>query len=125
MKTRHLFLSLAFIVFSSGFILLQNTHPHVSISGKTSGVITLGEIIGQKLVVNKSAYVVESFKIVVGSGESVHYIDIAGDIVDKNASNLIRIQPSGTEIRVNNIVLSTLGKMTLAPDMKFVLIDKQ
>ncbi len=125
MKTKHLFLSFAFVVFSSGFIFFQNSHPLVTISGKASGLITLGEIVGQKLMVDKSTYVVESFTVVAGSGEFAQYVDVKGDIVDKNASNMIRILPDGTEIHFRSIVMSTLGKVTLAPEMKFVLVDKQ
>ncbi len=122
MKTKHLSLSFAFVIFSLGFIYVQNDFPHVSVSGKTSGNITLGEVIGQQLVTDKAMYNVESFTIVVGSGDSAFTIDIEGSFVDKRASNRLRTQPPGTSLIFRNITLVSEGKVFIAPEMKFTII---
>lgn len=122
MKTKNLSLSFAFVIFSLGFIYVQNDYPHVSVSGKTSGNISLGEVIGQQLIPDKSTYNVESFSIVVGSGDSVFTIDVEGSFVDKKASNRMRTLPSGTSLVFKNITLVSNGKVYTAPELKFTLI---
>jgi hypothetical protein len=122
MKTKNVFLSFAFVIFSLGFIYVQNDTPKVNISEKNSGNITLGEIVGQQLIVEKEGFVVVSFSIFVQNNEASFTIDVAGNIVNKNASNQIRMQPDGTRIVFKNIIISSDGKTMSVPEMKFILI---
>lgn len=122
MKTKHIFLSFAFVIFSLGFIFVQNDVPKVTISGKTSGNIGLGDIVGQQLIVDRDGFVVASFTILVENREASFSVDVSGNIVNKNASNQIRMQPDGTKITFKNIKIAADGKTMSVPDMKFVLI---
>jgi hypothetical protein len=65
MKTKHLFLSILFVFFAVNTVFAQAKQVKVSISGKSSGNITVGELIAKQLEVSKAEYTVASYVLVV------------------------------------------------------------
>ncbi len=121
MKTKQFFLSFIIVVFAINTVFAQSVKTKASISGKSSGVITLGEIIGQTITVTPETFTVTSFTINAASGESIINVDVTGNVVDKNASNKIRTLASGTKITFKNIkAINVAGEVTV-PDMEFTL----
>jgi len=124
MKTKQFIFSLMIVLFamSSSFAQTTKTIAKASISDKSSGLITHGEMIAKTITITPETYTVQSFTVTVTNSEGVVNVDVLGNIVNKKASNQIRTLPAGSEVIVGNIkAQNDDGDMISVADMIFIL----
>jgi hypothetical protein len=117
-------LTIAFCKCSYSQDLATMITPYASISGKTSGEITVAELVGQPIVVSNDEFTVTSFVLlVVDSSGDMMERPINEGIFNKVASNAIRTVSEGTKIYLESITAKNENglSITLEP-MKFVII---
>jgi len=125
MKKIIVFLTVCLTILLSGNSFAQQSEQLVTVSGKSGGSISLSEIIGQQLLVSTNDQIVDSFTIIVGTGDQAVTIDVEGSFVTKKASNLMRTKPDGTPLKITNVIIKTSsGDFVKADDMSFSISGK-
>ncbi len=122
MKTKQVLLSLFIILFAASFSMAQTSANRLeaSISGKTTGKVTPSELIAKQIVLNEANASVQSYTVVITNGGSETTLNVKGDMVTKEVSNLIRELPGGADVKFTNIKTNARGQN--APDLRFIIV---
>jgi len=124
MKTKHVLFSLFMLFFAMNTMFAQNQRINVAISGKSSGNITVGELIGKQLEVSIAGYTVASYVLVVKSEGNTSSLNVTGNMVTKEASNMIRTLSAGSQVSFTLIRLSSSETASPSvPDLVFTIIS--